>query len=59
MNQLYAALYKWRTGFYHPADFSTNSYLDMYVGHIQTMDYIFKNRNIAFHKMMANIYAEA
>ena len=58
-NQLYAAIYEWRTGFHHPAEFSANSYLDVYVGHIQTMDHIFKNRNGSFHRMMADIYAQA
>ena len=59
MYQLYAAIHEWHTGSHNPAEFSMNAYLDVYNGHIQTLNYISQNRNGAFHRMMADIYQRA
>ncbi|KAI0284161.1 hypothetical protein BC826DRAFT_973468 [Russula brevipes] len=56
---LFAMLYEWRTGKQKAAEFSTTSYLDVYDGHVNTLVYIRDNRNVAFHTMMADIYAQA
>ena len=40
-------------------DFSANSYLDVYQGHIDTFHHIQDQRPGAFHLMMSNIYAQA
>ena len=34
-------------------------YLDVYIGHIRTMDYILENRVGAFHRMMGDLYTQA
>ena len=54
--QLYAAIHEWQTGSHHSTEFSTNTYLDVYNGHVQTFNYISQNRNGSFHRMMADIY---
>jgi len=56
MYQLYAAIHKWHTGSHNPAEFLMNAYLNMYNGHIQTLNHISQNQNGAFHRMMADIY---
>lgn len=56
---LYAAIREWRTGKHMMAEFSTNSYIDVYEGHVNTFLYIRDHRNNAFHTMMADIYAQA
>ncbi|KAN0141831.1 hypothetical protein V8E53_000293 [Lactarius tabidus] len=56
---LYAVIYEWRMGKQQIADFSTNSYLDVYRGHIDTMKEILDKRSGAFHAMMADIYSQA
>jgi hypothetical protein len=58
-HQLYATIHEWRTGTYQATEFSANVYLDVYVGHIRTMDHILKNRVGAFHRMMGDLYAQA
>ena len=57
--KLYAALYKWRTGEQQTSEFSANAYLDVYLGHINTLKHIRDKRAGAFHLMMADIYAQA
>lgn len=57
--QLYAAIREWRTGRHQPAEFSANTYLDVYNGHVQTFRYISENQNGRFHLMMSDIYARA
>ena len=57
--QLYAVLYEWRTGKQQVADFSANSYLDVYQGHVNSMKQIEVQRSAAFHSMMADIYSKA
>ena len=56
MYQLYAAIHKWHSGVHIPTEFSTNAYLDVYNGHIQTLNHISQNRNATFHRMMADIF---
>jgi len=57
--QLYAAIHEWRSGRHHPSEFSTNAYLDVYQGHIDTFHHIQEHRSAAFHLMMSDIYAQA
>ncbi|KAH9004437.1 hypothetical protein EDB86DRAFT_3071917 [Lactarius hatsudake] len=56
---LYAALYEWRTGEQQIMEFSTNSYLDVYLGHVNTLELIREKRSSAFRSMMADIYSQA
>ncbi|KAH9011015.1 hypothetical protein EDB84DRAFT_1445388 [Lactarius hengduanensis] len=56
---LYAALYKWQTGEQQIAEFSTNSYLDIYQGHVNTLELIQEKRSSVFRSMMADIYRQA
>jgi hypothetical protein len=57
--KLYAALYEWRTGEQQVAEFSANAYLDVYIGHVNTLKHIRDHRPGAFHLMMADIYIKA
>lgn len=59
MYQLYAAMDEWHTGVHHSLDFSTDRYIDIYQGHVDSFNYIRERRNGAFHLMMGSIYAEA
>ncbi|KAH9016737.1 hypothetical protein EDB85DRAFT_1897982 [Lactarius pseudohatsudake] len=56
---LYASLHEWRTGVLQTIEFLTTTYFDVYQNHLTTFEVIRKDRNSAFHKMMAAIYAEA
>jgi hypothetical protein len=57
--KLYVALYEWRSGTYHALEFATNSFLDVYHGHLGTIAYIKENRVGAYHAMMIDIYDKA
>lgn len=59
MFQLYAAIYEWRTGQHQSKDFTTNTFMDVYQGHVDTFNHIRVHRNSAFHLMMGDIYAQA
>jgi hypothetical protein len=56
---LYATLYEWRTGEQQFTEFSANSYLDVYNGHVDTLHLILDKRAGAFRVMMADIYSQA
>ncbi|KAN0129043.1 hypothetical protein V8E53_013193 [Lactarius tabidus] len=56
---LYVTLYEWRHGDQQVREFSANAYLDVYLGHVNTLKHIRENHNGAFHLMMADIYAQA
>ncbi|KAN0107248.1 hypothetical protein V8E52_010357 [Russula decolorans] len=56
---LYASLYEWRGGEHQPAEFSANSYLDVYDGHVNTFNHIKERHLGAYHTMMADLYAQA
>jgi Domain of unknown function (DUF6532) len=56
---LYATLYEWRTGEQQFTEFSANSYLDVYQGHVNTLRVIQEKRGGAFRSMMAEIYSQA
>ncbi|KAF8257639.1 hypothetical protein EI94DRAFT_1817265 [Lactarius quietus] len=53
---LYVTIYEWRTGEQQIAEFSANAYLDVYHGHINTLNHIQDKCPGAFHLMMADIY---
>ena len=57
--KLYAALYEWHTGEQQTTEFSANAYLDVYLGHVNTLKHIQDKRAGAFHLMMADIYKKA
>ena len=59
IDQLYAALYEWRSGIYQNMEFSANAYFDVYQGHIGTFNNVQEHRDSAFHVMMGDIYAQA
>ncbi|KAN0133592.1 hypothetical protein V8E53_008580 [Lactarius tabidus] len=56
---LYAVLFEWHSGKQDVEDFSANSYLDVYLGHIETLREILTQQSGAFHSMMADIYSKA
>ncbi|KAN0141461.1 hypothetical protein V8E53_000706, partial [Lactarius tabidus] len=56
---LYAPLYEWHTGEQQVTEFSANGYLDIYLGHVNTLKHIQEHRAGAFHFMMADIYNKA
>ncbi|KAN0137014.1 hypothetical protein V8E53_005011 [Lactarius tabidus] len=56
---LYATLYEWHHGDQQVGELLTNAYLDVYLGHVNTLKHIQENRNGAFHLMMADIYTQA
>ena len=41
------------------AEFSANAFLDVYLGHVNTLAYIKGHREGSYHVMMADIYAQA
>ncbi|KAH9005589.1 hypothetical protein EDB86DRAFT_2825210 [Lactarius hatsudake] len=56
---LYATLYEWRNGEQQVTEFSANIYLDVYLGHVNTLNHICVNREGVYHLMMADIFAQA
>jgi len=56
---LYAALYEWRSGFHQSMDFSANAFLDVYQGHVDTLQHIQDHRASSFHIMMRDIFDRA
>jgi hypothetical protein len=57
--QLYAALYEWRTGIHYVMGFTANAYFDVYTGHINTFGHVRMERENVFHTIMADIYTKA
>ena len=41
------------------ANFSMDTFLDVYNGHVETFCHIFVNKNRKFHWMMGDIYTQA
>jgi len=56
---LYATLYEWRSGDQRLAEFSANTYLDVYLGHVNTLRLVKQKKYGAFQAMMADIYSKA
>ncbi|KAF8265157.1 hypothetical protein EI94DRAFT_1804796 [Lactarius quietus] len=56
---MYATLYEWRTGHQQHSEFSANTYLDIYKGHVNTLQLIKDHRYGAFHTTMLEIYSKA
>ncbi|KAF8263416.1 hypothetical protein EI94DRAFT_1704021 [Lactarius quietus] len=56
---MYATLYEWHTGHQQHSEFSTNTYLDVYKGHVNTLQLIKDRRYGAFHTTMLEIYSKA
>lgn len=56
---LYVAIREWRTGVHVPLVFSTEAYIDVYNGHIGTLEHLCTTRPGAFHAMMADVYNQA
>ena len=57
--KLYAALYEWRTKEQQSTEFLANVYLDVYLGHINTLKHIQDKCAGAFCLIMADIYKQA
>jgi len=57
--KLYAALYEWRSGTHRGLEFSASMYLDVYLGHVGTLEHIQDERQHSFHAMMSEIYLRA
>ena len=67
-SQLYAAIHEWRLGDHEASEFSANAiihinictwpnaYLDVYNGHISTLNHIRDQPPVAFHVMMMDLY---
>ena len=51
--------YQQRTGEQQVAEFLANTYLDVYIGHVNTLKHIRDHHPGAFHLMMADIYIKA
>ncbi|KAH9952543.1 hypothetical protein BC827DRAFT_1159672 [Russula dissimulans] len=56
---LYVALVEWCTGQHQLVEFAGSRFLDVYKGHIHSLEDIQKRRVAAFHGMMGTIYSEA
>ncbi|KAH9028796.1 hypothetical protein EDB84DRAFT_1562985 [Lactarius hengduanensis] len=56
---LYATLFEWRTGEQKSMEFSANTFLDVYLGHVNTLNHICENRAGVYHMMMADIFSLA
>ncbi|KAN0132250.1 hypothetical protein V8E53_010016 [Lactarius tabidus] len=56
---LYATIREWHTGEQKVMEFSANAYLDVYFGHVNTLNHIAEQWEGAYHVMMADIYARA
>jgi hypothetical protein len=59
MYKLYAAIREWSTGEQQVTEFSANTCLDVYNGHVNTLKHIREMHKGGFHLMMANIYVQA
>ncbi|KAH9055287.1 hypothetical protein EDB87DRAFT_1688403 [Lactarius vividus] len=56
---LYATLFEWRTGEQKSMEFSANTFLDVYLGHVNTLNHICEKRAGVYHLMMADIFSLA
>src|SRR6266404_2141535 len=57
--QLYVTLREWHSGERQAIDFSANSYLDVYIGNMDSINLYRENHNAAYHDLMAYIYSQA
>lgn len=55
-SQLYAAIHEWHSGVHVATDFSSDMFMDVYNGHILSLERIKYERPRAFHLMMAELY---
>jgi hypothetical protein len=46
-------------GHHQPKGFSTNTFMDVYQGHVDMFNRIQEHRNSAFQLMMGDLYAQA
>ena len=56
LDKLYAALKEWTSGEHKHQDFSANSNLDAYRGHINSLNKIEAKNKGAYHRMMGDIF---
>jgi hypothetical protein len=52
-------IYEWRHGQHQHADFSANSFIDVYQGHVQTLQHILDQREGAYYQLTETIYTLA
>jgi hypothetical protein len=57
--KLYAAIYEWRGGSQNAMEFSANSFLDVYQGHVDTFSYIKNKCERKYHFILGEIYSRA
>ena len=55
-DKLYAAIREWRHGTQKHMEFSAQSYLDVYFGHIEMFAYIRENRIAKYHAILSDIF---
>ncbi|KAA1474228.1 hypothetical protein DENSPDRAFT_852144 [Dentipellis sp. KUC8613] len=53
---VYASIYEHRTGTHEKTDFSSNTFLDVYDGHIGTLAHMAATHGLSFHKLMSDLY---
>ncbi|KAH9012014.1 hypothetical protein EDB84DRAFT_1569409 [Lactarius hengduanensis] len=56
---LYATLFEWRTGEQQSMEFSANTFLDVYLGHVNMLNHICMNQDGVYHLMMVDIFSQA
>ena len=57
--KMYVALLEWRSGTFHAIEFASNSFVDVYDGHMGTFEYIRKHRQRAYSAMLVDIFTKA
>lgn len=57
--QVFASIDEWRTGRFIRADFSANTFADVYRSHIQFLASILDRNPRGYHHMMSKLYEEA
>jgi hypothetical protein len=58
-NKLYVAIQEWQTEKHWAAEFSANSYPNVYKGNMNTLSHIYDKHKDAFHVIMSDIYVQA
>jgi len=57
--KMYVSLLEWRSGTFHALEFASNSFIDMYEGHMGTFEYIREHRQRAYRAMLVDIFMKA
>ena len=57
--QLFAAIHEWRTGEHTSTDFSADTFMNVYDGHVLTLKTLRTQHPRGFHTLMADLYTLA